>query len=144
VIFDRYKAAGVMAVDASGEKDTIEILNIRKDDAFAWPAHVHRTYPEPVDRQMTSIVRPFVEKSMEVNRTIIGIFNDKLGLPHDTLLNLHPLDEHSGCEARILKNPPMPHNDQKTALGAHTDFGSLASILVALKGDWKLVNFVAS
>lgn len=126
-----YKAAGANAVDATGEKDTVEFVNIAKDDVLAWPSRVHRSsYPAPVEQSMPTVVQPFVRKSLEVNRTILSIFNDKLGLPKDFLLQQHPLEEHSGCEARIIKNPPMPHNIQKRAIGAHTDFGSLVSLLV--------------
>ena len=83
---------------------------------------------------MTTTVRPFVQKSLEVNQTILGIFNDKLGLPKGTLTDLHPPREHSGSEARLIKNPPMPHNIHKRAIGAHTDFGSLVS------GVWQWVS----
>lgn len=125
VLFLRYKAAGSNMVDASGEKDTVEFWNISKNDALAWPSHVHRTYPELLDRNMPTIIRPFVQKSLNVNETVLDIFNDRLGLPKGTLESLHPVEEPSGCEARIIKNPPMPHNDQKRGIGAHTDFGSL-------------------
>ncbi|KAJ3561262.1 hypothetical protein NP233_g10301 [Leucocoprinus birnbaumii] len=120
-----YKAAGSNAVDASGEKDTVEFMNIAKDDVLAWPSAVHRRYPTPVERGMPYIVQPFVKKSLEVNRIILGIFNDKLGLPKGCLLQQHLPEKRSGCEARIIKNPAMPHNVHKRALGAHTDFGSL-------------------
>lgn len=111
-------------MDATGELDTVEFLNIAKDDVLMDPS---RKYPGPIDREMTTIVRPFVQKSLEVNQTILGIFNDKLGLPKGTLADLHPSHEHSGSEARLIKNPPMPHNIHKRAIGAHTDFGSLVS-----------------
>jgi len=111
-------------VDATGELDTVEFLNIAKDDVLMDPS---RKYPGPIDREMTTTVRPFVQKSLEVNQTILGIFNDKLGLPKGTLTDLHPPREHSGSEARLIKNPPMPHNIHKRAIGAHTDFGSLVS-----------------
>ncbi|KAF7783865.1 hypothetical protein Agabi119p4_30 [Agaricus bisporus var. burnettii] len=129
-----YKAAGSNMVDASGEKDTVEFWNISKNDALAWPSHVHRTYPELLDRNMPTIIRPFVQKSLNVNETILGIFNDRLGLPKGTLESLHPVKEPSGCEARIIKNPPMPHNDQKRGIGAHTDFGSLSFLHNRLGG----------
>ncbi|KAF5352831.1 hypothetical protein D9756_006287 [Leucocoprinus leucothites] len=145
-----YKAAGANAVDATGEKDTVEFINVSKDDALRWPSHTsNRRYPEPIERQMDTVVRPFVQKSLEVNRTVLSIFNDKLGLPEGALLNQHPMDEQSGCEARIIKNPPMPHNAQKRAIGAHTDFGSLSFLHNRLGGlqvlapgsdDWQYVK----
>ncbi|KXN87808.1 Leucoanthocyanidin dioxygenase, partial [Leucoagaricus sp. SymC.cos] len=134
-----YKAAGNNAVDATGEKDTVEFLNVAKDDVLAWPSYVHRKYPEPAEKAMPDVIRPFVEKSLEVNHTILNIFNQKLGLPEGTLSKLHPPDEYSGCEARIIKNPPMPHNIQKRAIGAHTDFGSLSFLHNRLGGLQVLV-----
>ena len=113
-------------MDATGELDTVEFINIAKDDVFMNPSH---KYPAPIEREMVTIVKPFVQKSLEVNQTILDIFNDKLGLPEGTLLEQHPLHEHSGSEARIIKNPPMPHDAHKRAIGAHTDFGSLVSFL---------------
>jgi len=121
-----YKAAGANAVDATGEVDTVEFINIAKDDVLMGP---FRKYPAPVEREMATIVKSFVQKSLEVNQTILGIFNDRLGLPEGTLLEQHPLHEHSGSEVRIIKNPPMPHDVHKRAIGAHTDFGSLVSFL---------------
>lgn len=121
----RYKSAGSNAVDASGEKDTVEFWNLSKNDVLAWPSHVHRTYPELLNQNMATVIQPFVRRSLDVNETIMNVFNDKLGLPKGTLASFHEVDEPSGCEARIIKNPPMPHDDAKRAIGAHTDFGSL-------------------
>lgn len=105
-------------------------MNISKDDVLAWPERVQRSaYPEPVEHGMPNVVKPFVRKSLEVNQTILNIFNDRLGLPEGQLAQLHPLDERSGSEARILRNPPMPHNVTKRAIGAHTDFGTLVSLV---------------
>lgn len=127
----RYRAAGLSVVDATGEKGTMEFLNISKNDALGWPELVHcSAYPGPVERGIPTVVRPFVEKSVEVNKTILDIFNNQLSLPEGYMSRLHAPDEQSGCEARLLKNPPMPHNTQKRALGAHTDFGSLVSKFV--------------
>ncbi|KAF5352832.1 hypothetical protein D9756_006288 [Leucocoprinus leucothites] len=134
-----YKAAGSNAVDASGEKDTVEFMNIAKDDALAWPDCAHRRYPAPVERCMPTIVQPFVKKSLEVNQVILDIFNEKLELPQGLLLQQHLTEEHSGCEARIIKNPAMPHNVHKRALGAHTDFGSLSFLHNRLGGLQVLV-----
>lgn len=141
-----YKAAGANAVDATGELDTVEFINIAKDDVFMNPSH---KYPAPIEREMVTIVKPFVQKSLEVNQTILDIFNDRLGLPEGTLLEQHPLHEHSGSEARIIKNPPMPHDAHKQAIGAHTDFGSLSFLHNRLGGlqvlppgseDWQYVK----
>ena len=126
--FCRYKAAGANATDATGALDTVEFINISKDDVLAWPGHAHRTYPPTVNARMTNTIAPFVRKSLAINETILNIFNAKLGLPEGALANLHIREEYSGSEARCIKNPPKPEtspSDIKAAIGAHTDFGSL-------------------
>ncbi len=129
----RYKAAGSSAVDASGQQDTMEFINVSKDDALAYPDVVNRTYPSTVNERMESTITPFVTKSVQVNDTILEIFNDKLGLLKGTLKKRHPKDEYSGSEARTTKNPPGYAPD-RMAIGAHTDFGSLSFLHNRLGG----------
>jgi len=82
---------------------------------------------------MASTIVPFVRKSLEVNNTILEIFNDKLGLPAGSLLKRHLMEEFSGSEARITKNGPTS-NTTKVAIGSHTDFGSLSFLHNRLGG----------
>ncbi|KAJ8517183.1 hypothetical protein ONZ45_g5593 [Pleurotus djamor] len=130
-----YKALGANAVDESGIKDNVEFINVAQDDALAWPSSARRTYPRTVNEAMDAVVQPFVKKSVEINLTIMDVFNDKLNLPTGTLRNLH-VGEFSGSEARCIKSPPKPGGwDEKTAsLGAHTDFGSLSFLHNRLGG----------
>ena len=113
--------------DETGAKDSVEFINIAKDDAFAWPAVARRTYPSTVNAHMEDTVVPFIRKSVEVNDTLLEIFNDLLGLPAGTLADKHKASEYSGSEARLIKSPPRPGgiDEAKAALAAHTDFGSL-------------------
>lgn len=108
-------------------RHTVEFINIAKDDALAWPDKVHREYPSTVNARMESTIRPFVDKSLAVNKTILDVLNDRLGLPQGTLADQHRMEEQSCSEARCIKNPPRPNgiSEEKAALGAHTDFGSL-------------------
>ena len=119
---------GANVITAQGDLDTTEMLNIAKDDVLSWPRLVRRaseySYPLPVLENMESVVRPFVSKSLEVNNTILGIFNDQLGLPQEMLLKLHPPNELSGCETRIIKNKATA-STTRLATGSHTDFGTL-------------------
>ncbi|KAH7886429.1 hypothetical protein F5I97DRAFT_2028978 [Phlebopus sp. FC_14] len=131
-----YKKAGANAVDASGSPDTVEFINVSKDDALAFPRVVHRTYPEPTTAAIPTVVEPFVRKSLEINNALLRTFNQKLGLPDGTLEKLHSLEEHSGSEARVIRNPPAPSggSPDKVSLGAHTDFGSLSFLHNILGG----------
>jgi len=130
ILCDRYKAAGANAVDATGELDTVEFLNVAKDDALAWPKQARRSYPSTANNRMESTIIPFVKKSLEVNYTILDIFNKKLGLEPGTLRKFHTEEEFSGSETRLIKNPPT-FNTTKQAIGSHTDFGSLVRALVS-------------
>lgn len=125
----RYKAAGTNAVDEKGNLDSTEFINVSKDDALAFPNVVHRAYPSTVVARMNSTIRPFIEKSVEVNNTLINTLNAELGLPEGTLAQLHNPEEQSRCVARVIRAPPKPGpiDEQKAMLSAHTDFGSLVS-----------------
>ncbi|OBZ65469.1 1-aminocyclopropane-1-carboxylate oxidase [Grifola frondosa] len=110
-----YKAAGANATDETGALDTVEFINVSKDDALGWPKPVHRVYPSTVNARMESTIIPFIRKSIDVNTTLLEIFNGLLGLP---------------------RNPPRPEgiSEKKAALGAHTDFGSLSFLHNRLGG----------
>nr|VWP00262.1 Protein kinase domain-containing protein [Ganoderma boninense] len=100
-----YKAAETNATDKTGALDTVEFINVSKDDALAWPG----------------------KKSLAVNNTPLAVLNDKLGLPEGALARRNPREEPSGSESRCIKNPPRPNgiSEEQAAIGAHTDFGSL-------------------
>ncbi|KZV94738.1 Clavaminate synthase-like protein [Exidia glandulosa HHB12029] len=135
-----YKAAGANATDEYGSLDFVEFINVAKDDALAYPSVVHRQYPSTVRERMVSTVAPFVRKSIEVNNTLLSAFNDRLGLPAGTLLRLHALDESSGSETRCIKTPPSQTISQdKAAIGAHTDFGSLSFLHHKLLGGLQVL-----
>lgn len=122
----RYKAAGANATDEYGSLDTVEFINVAKDDALAWPNVARRAYPRTVNARMEGTIRPFIEKSLGVNETLLRVLGARLGLPEDALESRHKRDEFSGSEARcIRKGPSGPISEEKAAIGAHTDFGSL-------------------
>ncbi|KAG5652860.1 hypothetical protein H0H81_003359 [Sphagnurus paluster] len=126
-----YKAAGANAVDATGKLDTVEFINVAKDDALAWPKQAHRTYPSTVNAHMEPTIIPFIRKSLDINNTLLDILNDRLGLPKGTLLEKHRMEEYSGSESRVIRNPPrhdQPGKPPTLAIGSHTDFGSLVCI----------------
>lgn len=102
-------------------------MNVSKNDALAWPQKVHRDYPSTVNARMESTIRPFIQKSIDINMTIMEVFNERLGLPKGALAEKHTLNAPSGCESRVIKNPPRkdPSMPTKQAIGAHCDFGSL-------------------
>lgn len=118
----RYKAAGATYVDADGSTDVSEFINVSKDDAMAYPEVAHRVYPPTVNTYMKDTIRPFIQTCVTENRVLLGVFNDKLGLPKDTLLDLHDHTKRCLSESRCIKVPAAP-KDTKIALGRHTDVG---------------------
>ncbi|KAG2022360.1 thymine dioxygenase [Coprinopsis cinerea AmutBmut pab1-1] len=128
-----YKAAGANAVDATGEPDLVEFLNVSKDDVLAWPRPGKRSYPKPATDRTDSTIIPFFRKCMEVNAVLLGVFEEKLGLPSGTLARRHLDDEPSGSEARITCTPPTK-DTECVAIGGHTDFGSLTVLFNRLGG----------
>ncbi|KAG6908557.1 hypothetical protein DXG01_004190 [Tephrocybe rancida] len=139
--FLSYKAAGASAVDETGRPDTVEFINISKDDALAWPKQARRAYPTTVNDRMSTAIAPFVRKSLEINHTLLDVLNDKLGLPPGLLRAKHSTNEFSGSEARIIRNPPVPPESGglRVAIGSHTDFGSLSFLHNRLGGLQVLV-----
>ena len=128
-----YKAAGACAVDEFGNLDTVEFINVSQDDALAWPETVHRTYPRTVNERMENTIVPFVKKSRAINATFLKILERKLGIPEGELVRRHSVEEPSGSETRCIRNPPCASGEKgKTAIGAHTDFGSLVCRTVPL------------
>jgi len=141
-----YKAAGANAVDATGRLDTVEFINVAKDDALAWPTQARRTYPSSVTARMESTIAPFIRKSVEINNTLLDVLNDRLGLPPGALLAKNTVGEWSGSEARVIRNPPVNVVVEKgqsqqpgLAIGSHTDFGSLSFLHNRLGGLQVLV-----
>ena len=95
---------------------------------------------------MLTAVRPFIEKSTEVNDTILDVLNDRLSLPKGELAKRHDIHENSGSESRVIKNPPnQAYTAEKAVLGAHTDFGSLvrAKFILLRMGISKLTDICA-
>ena len=76
---------------------------------------------------MAGTIQPFVEHSAEVNLVLMEVLAKRLGFREGLLVAKHRLEETSGSETRCIKNPPRPGgiSEEKAALGAHTDFGSM-------------------
>jgi hypothetical protein len=112
----------------------VEFINVAKDDALAWPRQARRAYPVTVQARMESTITPFVCKSLAVSETLLKVFNTRLELPEGALIRRHSLEEFSGSETRCIRNPPKPDGSSPTAIGSHTDFGSLVRVF---EHPWK-------
>jgi isopenicillin N synthase-like dioxygenase len=75
-----------------------------------------------------------MKTSHSIVTLILDLLNESLGLPQSTLTNLHRLQAVSGDQVRFVKAPPQPGDDRRTALGEHTDFGSVTILFNRLGG----------
>ncbi|KAF9894684.1 hypothetical protein FE257_006574 [Aspergillus nanangensis] len=126
-----YKAQGVAVVDRKGNLDRNEFYNVSKDDIMG----VTATLPAPKVLQTAKpTLDSFMKSSHSIVTLILTLLNDQLGLPDSTLTNLHRLHAQSGDQVRFVKAPPQPVDDRRTALGEHTDFGSVTILFNRLGG----------
>lgn len=125
-----------------------------KDDALHFPTVRQRTYPQPCMENMNiythftrtadevgpsacgSILfsRGSLTFTLQVLLTLMDALEGPLGLPVGTLRKLHPDDQLSGSETRVIRKPAEGETGyvgegkkggvQGASIGAHTDFGS--------------------
>ncbi|PNS20417.1 UPF0676 protein [Sphaceloma murrayae] len=106
--------------------------------------------PAPdVLEQPRPIIKSYMQQCHAIVSVILRLLNSRLGLAPDTLTSLHRLHAGSGDQLRWVFAPPQPLDDRKTALGEHTDFGSVTILFNRLGGlqvlppgssDWKYVK----
>ena len=65
---------------------------------------------------------------------ILTLVAHRLGLPPSQLHAMHALRRASGDHVRFVRAPPQPAADRRTALGAHSDFGSVTVLMNKLGG----------
>ncbi|KAK4047456.1 hypothetical protein OIV83_005368 [Microbotryomycetes sp. JL201] len=135
-----YKKSGGTNVDAKGNLDTVEFMNVAKDDALAFPVIRQRSYPSVIEEHMSTI-REFISASDAVLKTIMAALEPFVGLAPGTLAKYHENGEPnlSGSEARLIYKPPSgvpgspiegigEDGQPAAAIGSHTDFGSLSML----------------
>ncbi|KAJ5952292.1 Oxoglutarate/iron-dependent dioxygenase [Penicillium vulpinum] len=126
-----YKAQGAAVIDKQGNLDRNEFYNVSKDDILG----ISDPLPAPETlHQNRARLASFMQGSHATVTLILDILNDQLALPKDTLQNLHRQQAISGDQVRFIKAPPQPVDDRRTAMGQHTDFGSVTILFNRLGG----------
>ncbi|CZR63120.1 related to oxidoreductase, 2OG-Fe(II) oxygenase family [Phialocephala subalpina] len=127
-----YKGFGSAVVDEKGNLDRNEFYNIPKDDflgisskPFAHPQILH---------DHDTLITSYMRSSHSLVLLILQHLEKHLRLPPTTLTSLHRQMQISGDQVRFIKSPPQPPSDQRTALGKHTDFGSITILFNRLGG----------
>lgn len=80
------------------------------------------------------LLKSFIASAHGIVLLVLQLLNDHLKLPPNTLQEMHRLEGHSGDQVRFIKAPPQPVDDRRTALGEHTDFGSVTVLFNRLGG----------
>ncbi|RDW70929.1 putative oxidoreductase, 2OG-Fe(II) oxygenase family [Aspergillus mulundensis] len=126
-----YKAQGAAVVDRQGNLDRNEFYNVSKDDIMA----ISEPLPAPdILKRNRHVFDSFIKCSHSIVTLILNSLNASLGLPESALADLHRLHAVSGDQVRFVKAPPQPADDRRTALGEHTDFGSVTILFNRLGG----------
>ncbi len=93
--------------------------------------------PIPAPEVLSSrrpLLKSFIGAAHGIVTLVLELLNDHLRLPPNTLQDMHRLEGHSGDQVRFIKAPPQPVDDRRTALGEHTDFGSVTVLFNRLGG----------
>jgi isopenicillin N synthase-like dioxygenase len=80
------------------------------------------------------LIKSYMQNAHSLVTLILSHLNTHLHLPSNTLQSLHALRSHTGDQVRFVKSPPQPKSDLRTALGKHTDFGSITILFNRLGG----------
>ncbi|KAL1310664.1 hypothetical protein AAFC00_000930 [Neodothiora populina] len=141
-----YKGYGEGIIDSKGTTDRNEFYNVSKDDILG----ISERLPAPsVLEPCRSVLRSFICRSHSIVELILTLLNQKLELATGQLPSLHRLHVASGDQVRWVHAPPQPQDDRRTALGEHTDFGSISILFNRLGGlqvlpphsnDWSYVK----
>ena len=128
-----YKGYGAGVIDKKGTQDRNEFWNVSKDDILGLSEPVRN--PELLQGEATrGLIKGYMVRSHEIVTLILERLNKRLELPHGTLQGLHRLEGASGDQMRWVKSPPQKQDDRQTALGEHTDFGSVTVLFNRLGG----------
>lgn len=107
-------------------------MQVSKDDIF----ELSDRFPAPhVLDSRRPLLKSFIRSAHGIVTLVLELLNDHLRLPPNTLQSMHRLEEgYSGDQVRFIKAPPQPVDDRRTALGEHTDFGSVTVLFNRLGG----------
>ena len=126
-----YKGMGGTIIDKDGKKDRNEFWNISHDDIlnnsapFLAPQILQETRP---------LQAHYIHTAHAIALHLLKYLSHNLHLPSQTLSSLHASASTSGDQIRLLHAPPQPLEDPSTALGSHTDFGSVTILFNKIGG----------
>ncbi|CAD6587020.1 MAG: hypothetical protein ASARMPRED_002975 [Alectoria sarmentosa] len=114
-----------------GLPDRFECYGVNNDDILGNVPPTPK--PEPIERNRESI-KSYIENAYEIGVLIMNQLDQHLCLPKGTLASLQRLDRPSRSQLRMLRYPPQPEGDRRTAFLGHTDFGTLTILFNIIGG----------
>jgi len=88
----------------------------------------------PLITDNRTLIQGYIKSCHGIAMTILRALERGLNLPRGALADLHDLTAESGDHVRFLKVPPQPDEGRQTAVGEHTDFGSITVLFNRLSG----------
>jgi isopenicillin N synthase-like dioxygenase len=79
-------------------------------------------------------IKSYICNTYEIATLILAQLDEHLRLPKGTLASLQRLDRVSGSTLRMLRYPPQPEGDRRTAFLGHTDIGTVTILFNILGG----------
>jgi isopenicillin N synthase-like dioxygenase len=127
-----YKGMGAEVIDGKGTLDRNEIYNIPKDDILG----IAEPVPSPeLIASKRELLKTYVNQNNDVIQLLFNSLTSSMELPStSSFASRHRLLEPSGCHVRFIHTPPQELNHRGTALGEHTDFGSLTVLFNRIGG----------
>lgn len=126
-----YKGYGTSIIDKQGNPDRNEFYNASKDDILS----LSPPLPSPnVLSARRDLLESFIHTSHSIVSLLLTHLNTQLHLPPTAMQNLHRLEHNLGDHIRFIKPPPQPIDDRRTALGEHSDVGSVTILFNRLGG----------
>lgn len=89
--------------------------------------------PEPIE-QNSEDIKSYIQGTYQVGMLIMNQLDEHLRLPKGTLASLQRIDRASRSQLRMLRYPPQPEGDRRTAFLGHTDLGTLTILFNVLGG----------
>jgi isopenicillin N synthase-like dioxygenase len=127
---NRYSRIGKTKTE-DGLPDRFECYGVNNDDILGNIAPLPK--PEPIERNRESI-KSYLEHAYQLGMMIMDQLDEHLQLPKGTLASLQRLDRPSRSQLRMLRYPPQPEGDRRTAFLGHTDLGTLTILFNVLGG----------
>ena len=125
-----YKHLGRNKVE-SGEPDRYEAFTLSQDDILG----VVPPFPNPaLVGEKRLLLQSYVVRCRAVADHVFASLARSLSLPPGAFADLHPENLPSGTSLRLLRYPPHPPEDRRSALVGHTDIGSITLLFAATGG----------